>query len=497
MQNLPKLLIKVAVPTAFALNAYSHATAQQISLASSLRLPNESIYVLQKDDSLKVPALEGAKEKTNKENNPNSGAASDASSVSPSMDSSVSSLAGQAGASGLRSSGLGGSGLGIVELEQLASQYNPTILRYSALVASSRGLAFQAGRMVNPTVGYQGQQIGSKGQAEQHGAMFNQDFVRREKRQLDRSVATQEVSQAEQRLAAQQQRVLTDVRNAYYRVLYVQQQILALEELKSIAQKAVDIAKQLLEAEEVAKTDLLQAEVEKQQAELQLASAQFTLQAAWSQLSAVVGQPIPLQPLAGDFFAPTETFEFEQTLAWFCAQSPEVMEANARIYQARCYLQRQIVEPRPNMSVQGLYNFVDNGIGGNPDAGLAVSVPLPLWNKNEGNIQSARQQLIAAEQMLAQVQLRIKQELSIVMEQYNRANAQANYLKDQILPRVQQTLDLTRQTYEAGEVNFVALLTVQRTYTQNKLAYLDALATVRKSEVDLRGMLLSGSLAAQ
>lgn len=454
-------------------------------MASSLRLPNESIHLLQSEDSGKVKAAQtenkdkdlGADEKKKGESDTSGTQITNPAPIDPAQSQVT--------------------GLGLIELEQLAFQYNPTILRYSALVSSARGLAYQAGRMPNPTVGYEGQQIGSKGQAEQHGAIFNQDFIRREKRQLDRSVATQEVAQAEQRLAAQQQRVLTDVRSAYYRVLYVQQQILALEELKGIAQKAVDIAKQLLAAEEVAKTDLLQAEVEKQQAELQLANAQYTLQAAWSQLSAVVGQPIQLQPLAGDFFAPTETFEFEQTLAWFCAQSPDVLAANARIYQARCFLQRQIVEPRPNMSVQGLYNFVDNGIDGRPDAGLAVAVPLPLWNKNEGNIASARQELIAAEQMLSQVQLRIKQELALVMEQYNRANSQANYLREQILPRVQQTLDLTRQTYEAGEVNFVALLTVQRTYTQNKLAYLEALATVRKSEVDLRGMLLSGSLTAQ
>jgi cobalt-zinc-cadmium efflux system outer membrane protein len=479
MQILPKLAMKIAVPVMIAFQVCSDAAAQQVSMASSLRLPNESIYVLQRDESDKGKD-ESADEDEKKKDEKNSDRTLQAADPIPLIDPQQQPI----------------SSLGLVELEQLAFQYNPTILRYSALVGSSRGLAYQAGRMANPTVGYEGQQIGSKGLAEQHGATLNQDFIRREKRQLDRSVATQEITQAEQRLAAQQQRVLSDVRSAYYRVLFVQQQIQALEELKAIAQKAVDIAKQLLEAEEVAKTDLLQAEVERQQAELQLANAHYTLQAAWSQLSAVVGQPIPIQPLAGDFFAPAETFEFEPTLAWFCAQSPDVLAANARINQARYFLQRQIVEPRPNMSVQGLYNFVDNGIGGKPDAALAVSLPLPLWNKNEGKIQSARQELIAAEQMLAQVQLRIKQELAIVMEQYNRANTQAGYLKDQILPRVQQTLDLTRQTYEAGEVNFVALLTVQRTYTQNKLAYLDALATVRKSEVDLRGMLLSGSLSA-
>lgn len=481
MQRLPKLVMKIVVPPMLAFQLCSSTFAQQITLASSLRLPNESIYQLQKDEAEKANITGKV------ENNVDPAAKQQSDNPAPVPDSIQPQTLGQQQALGL----------GLAELEQLACQYNPTILRFSALVASARGLAYQAGRMPNPTVGYQGQQIGSKGKAEQQGATFNQDFIRREKRQLDRAVASQEVAQAEQRLAAQQQRVLTDVRSAYYRVLYVQQQILALEDLKGIAQKAVDIAKQLLAAEEVAKTDLLQAEVEKQQAELQLANAQYTLQSAWSQLSAVVGQPIPLQPLAGDFFAPTDTFDFDQTLAWFCAQSPDVLAANARIYQARNYLQRQIVEPRPNMSVQGLYNFVDNGIGGKPDAGLGVAVPLPLWNKNEGNIQSARQELIAAEQLLAQVQLRIKQELSVVVEQYNRAHSQATYLNDEILPRVQQTLDLTRKTYEAGEVNFVALLTVQRTYTQNKLAYLDALAMARKAEVDLRGMLLSGSLTAQ
>ncbi len=447
-------------------------------MASSLRLPNESIYVLQADRAPFTQQSSPANPQSSL--NATTEIASQPSPQSTSQPPSIPVAS-----------------LSLPELEQLANQSNPTIVRFSAMVSSARGLAYQAGRLPNPLVGYDGQQIGSRGQAEQHGASISQDLVRREKRQLDRSVANQEVAQAEQRLAAQQQRVLTDVRIAFYRVLYAQQQIAALTELNEIAQKAVVIADQLLRAEEVARTDLLQAEVEKQQAELQLATAEYTLQAAWSQLTAVIGQPLPMQPLAGDFFTTNETFEFEQTLAWLTTQSPDVLAANARIYQARCYLQRQIVEPRPNVLVQGLYNFVDNGIDGDPDAGIAVSVPLPLWNKNEGNIASARQELIAAEQMLLQVQLRIKQELAVVMEQYNRANSQTNYLKSQILPRVKQTLDLTRQTYEAGEINFVALLTVQRTYTQNKLAYLEALATLRRAEVDLRGMLLSGSLNAQ
>ncbi|MDX1926630.1 MAG: hypothetical protein SFV81_08935 [Pirellulaceae bacterium] len=209
LQNLPKLVSKIAVPSLLALQVCSSAAAQQVSLASSLRLPRESIYVLQKDDTATI------KEANQAEAKDNGGVNADKQAVSQQSQNAVP-ITDPAQSPTQTPMQSPTAGLGLAELEQLACQSNPTILRYSALVGSARGLAYQAGRMANPLVGYDGQQIGSRGLAEQHGAMISQDFIRREKRQLDRSVATQEVAQAEQRLAAQQQRVLTDVRGAYY-----------------------------------------------------------------------------------------------------------------------------------------------------------------------------------------------------------------------------------------------------------------------------------------
>lgn len=387
-------------------------------------------------------------------------------------------------------------GLTLAELEQLACQSNPSIKRFNALVAAARGDAFQAGRLPNPLVGYEGQQIGSKGQAEQHGLQVSQDIVRREKRSLDKSIAAQQIAVAEQQLAVQQWRVINDVRLAFYRVLSTQQQIATINELKEVAEKARDIAAQLFKAEEVAKTDVLLAEVEVQRAMLQQSDAELARQSAWQQLTAVVGQPIAMQPLEGDLFATETNIDFDQALATMTTQSPEVLALQAKIYQAQCVLQRQIVEPRPDVSVQGLYNFVDNGIDGRPDAGLAVAIPLPLWNRNEGAIQSARQQLVAAQQQLGQVQLRLQQELAPIFEQYSRSRALVSYQQQQILPRLAQTLDLSRKAYEAGETSYISVLTVQREYAQNKLAYLEALENLRKTEINLQGMLLKDSLQA-
>jgi cobalt-zinc-cadmium efflux system outer membrane protein len=49
--------------------------------------------------------------------------------------------------------------------------------------------------------------------------------------------------------------------------------------------------------------------------------------------------------------------------------------------------------------------------------------------------------------------------------------------------------------YEAGETNFLSLLTAQRTYSQTNLFYLESLRELRMAEVEIEGLLLLDSLA--
>ena len=114
--------------------------------------------------------------------------------------------------------------LALADLEQMAIAANPSVARAAALVQAARGNWIQAGLPPNPNVGYEGQQIGSAGRAEQDGVFVEQEFVRGGKLRLNRQVAAQEWARREQELAAQQQRVITDVRIAYYQVLVAERQ---------------------------------------------------------------------------------------------------------------------------------------------------------------------------------------------------------------------------------------------------------------------------------
>ncbi len=70
-----------------------------------------------------------------------------------------------------------------------ALQSHPGLSEIASKIDAARGAYVQAGLQPNPTVGYQGQQLGSGGLAEQHGVSFGRDIIRREKIQRSQAVA--------------------------------------------------------------------------------------------------------------------------------------------------------------------------------------------------------------------------------------------------------------------------------------------------------------------
>jgi cobalt-zinc-cadmium efflux system outer membrane protein len=147
--------------------------------------------------------------------------------------------------------------------------------------------------------------------------------------------------------------------------------------------------------------------------------------------------------------------------------------------------------------VQGLVNWRDEGIGGKPDGSISVGVPLPLWNRNQGAVIQADQQVVAAQRALEQVELALQNRLAPVYERYANAHNQVETFRNRILPAAQESLDLMRRSYQAGEAGYINLLTAQRTYSQMNLNYLEALQELRAAETEIGGLLLSGSLESK
>lgn len=388
--------------------------------------------------------------------------------------------------------------LTLADLEQMALAANPSVARAVALVEAARGNWVQAGLPPNPSVGYEGQQIGSDGRAEQDGVFIQQEIVRGGKLRLSREVAAQEISKAEQQLAVQQQRVVTDVRVAFYQVLIAERQQKLTGELRDIAAEAVKVAEALLKGKEVGRPDVIQAQLELGNAEILAQNAQNRYAAAWRTLATVIGDPNRSpQPLDGNVEESRPEQQWDASLQRLLSSSPEIAAAMAEIERARWAVERAYVEKTPNVTVQGLVNWRDNGIGGDSDGGVTVGIPLPIWNRNQGGIIQAEGQAVAAERALQQLELSLQNRLAPVFERYASALNQVNKYRSQLLPAAKESLDLARRLYQAGETPYLNLLTAQRSYAQTNLNYLESLRELRSAEAEIEGLLLSGSLESR
>jgi cobalt-zinc-cadmium efflux system outer membrane protein len=90
----------------------------------------------------------------------------------------------------------------------------------------------------------------------------------------------------------------------------------------------------------------------------------------------------------------------------------------------------------------------------------------------------------------------LRNRLASTYEQYANARQQVEAYRDHILPNANKSLELTGSGYQQGEFDYLTLLTAQRTYFQANLDYLRSLSQLRARSVELEGLLLSNSLAA-
>ena len=384
-------------------------------------------------------------------------------------------------------------GLSLGQLEQIALAHNPTLCQAAVRIQAARGQWQQVGLYPNPVAGYISEEVGTHGTAGKQGAFVSQEIVTGGKLKLNRAVAGQEVEQAEWAWQAQRRRILNDVRAIYYDVLYAQQTIEINERLVRIGAENVKTAENLFAAKEVSRIDVLEASIEADTARLQLQNAQNRRQSIWRQLTAVIGTP-EMEPVALAGRLEDDQPQLSWNTAWeqILAGSPQLAQARAGLERARCQVSRQYAERTPNVNLRAGVEY-NNEIGENI-AAVEVGLPLPLFNRNQGNITKAQSQLIDAQNEVRRVELELRQRFAAIFEQYVNASQQAQKYADDILPNAAKTLELVRSGYRQGELNYQTLLISQRTYFQANLSYLESLRQLRVSAVALEGLLLSGGL---
>ena len=394
--------------------------------------------------------------------------------------------------------------LRLADLEEMALKNNPTLAQADASIREAQGRKLQAGLYPNPVMGYMAEELALQAisNTSEHLFFLEQTIVTAGKLKKSRNIFAHQQKEAEAEAEAQKLRVLNAVRLLYYEAVGAEQMVELRRSLAEIARAAGTTSQQLFNVGAADRPDLLQAEIELHQSEIDLMEAENDRERVWRVLAAVVGVPF-LEPggVEGDLEADIPKLDRDSILATFVRDSPEIKRARAGVERARSTLTRAKAEPTPDVLLRGGfgYNFEELDILSGPvgwEGFIEVGFRVPLFDRNQGNIAAARADIDRAEGEVKRLELALRARLAAAYDRYLDTLGLVERYQKEVLPRAQEAYDLYLARFREMGAAYPQVLIAQRTLSQVRVRYVNNLVELWQNVVLIRGMLLAGGLQA-
>ena len=188
----------------------------------------------------------------------------------------------------------------------------------------------------------------------------------------------------------------------------------------------------------------------------------------------------------------------EALVATAVQDGPAVKRAQAEVVAAEARLKAARREPVPNLQLKAGEWYSGEALNGNnraagPMSFAEASVQVPLWNRNQGNIDAAGAELEQARQEVRRVQLLTRGDAEPLVQQYEAARSGADRYRTAILPRARRAYELQVLKYQEMAQAYPQVLAAQRTLLSLQLSYLRVLeeqwsATLSLQNYTLRGL---------
>jgi cobalt-zinc-cadmium efflux system outer membrane protein len=379
------------------------------------------------------------------------------------------------------------------DLQSIALSANPLIPQAEAQIMALRGAAIQAGLHPNPVIGYEADTVGSGGTPNYHGGYVNTTIKTAGKLGLAESVANVDVWNAD--LMRQKARIdlITQVRGAYFAALIARENVKVTEALVRFTDSVYQIQLDQLKGGLVSVYEPIQLRALAVQARTALAQARNRYDAAWRQLAATVGIPgLQVGELEGTPDVLIPAVDYDVALPYVLANHTDVLAARNSEVQARYNLRLQEVTRIPDlMFYMALQKDYTTGPVYRTTFNTQVGVPVPVFDKNQGNIMNAHGTLLKASQEASRVQNDLASRLADAIERYKNASNIVQMYRDHILPDQARAY---RGVYERHQqqpdlVGFADVVTAQQTLLVSINTYISSLATRWQALTDIGSLL--------
>src|SRR5262245_11667310 len=370
---------------------------------------------------------------------------------------------------------------------ELARTRNPTLRIAVAGVDSARGRKRQAGLWPkNPVFWTEGgsHTVGNDSFIDR-GISLEQELEVGGQRKIRVAAADHEVARAESLLDDRQRTIEGEVRRAFFGLAAADRRRALADEAAALATRLRDAARPRLSSGDIRRVDVDLATVEAARREQARALADTEHLRAATRLAAVLGivdaANLEVTETGSETSLPDRPLDglVEQALA----SRPDVRSATAetkRIETAADLVHRE--GNIPNVTVRG---FFRKEVGDERIAGAELSVPLPLWNREQGTETALRADAVGAQAESERLREDVVRQVQLAHARLTTAESAWERYQRDALPVAAQALTRLEDGYRNGYLALPEVLVQQDRLVEARAAAIAAWLEVQEARADL------------
>ena len=367
----------------------------------------------------------------------------------------------------------------------LAMGANPEISVALREQEATEGVRIQAGVRHNPYISSEIQD--TRRNTQQITLQFNQEIELGNKRESRLALADILHTKATAELDALKATIHANTVNAFYEVLVAQERLALSKSSFEVANAAVNAATKRVNAGKSSPVEETKSNIAASSAKIELNQSNSQLNSARKRLSALWGNPSPVFEQAyGDVENIPLVPSFENLLA-LLENAPAIVIANLEVSARGGSIKLARSQSTPNITISA--GIVHNQELGLNQAILGLSAPIPLFDRNQGNVQEAVSLQYKAQDELIALKTQLATKLAGEHERLSVARLSAISLREEILPGAQNAFEAANKGFNAGKFNFLDVLDAQRTLFQAKSQYIQVLLDAHQAIAEIESIL--------
>ena len=302
---------------------------------------------------------------------------------------------------------------------------------------------------------------------------------------IDAAVGKQAAAEA---TAADLDRRLTfEVRSRFVALLEARQRLDLARENRDRYRETVRVSEARVREGDISPAEFDKIALEQRGFEHEVADAEVDRRAAVAALLPLLGIAAPDVDPVGTLTLPTVRDDVDHLVDEALARRPDLRaaERSREAAEASLRLARAQRLPNPTLGLQYTHSeFLISGDLAN-QLGTSFSVPLPVFDRNQGDIVRAEAEALIARHEVDQLRLEIPQEIRAAATSYTVARAQVERFESAFLRQAEEARSAAEASFREGAVSVLEFLEAERTFIQTQRDHLDALRDANVAAFDL------------